>query len=67
MAIYVGDDPVISMNGYPGFDEVSVVIFTYGDPGDGSLDLKMNYVMAIHGASITEQVSLGDAGKNSQM
>ena len=32
----LGDDPVVSMYGYPGFDEVSVVIFIYGDPGDDS-------------------------------
>ena len=32
----LGDDPVISMYGHPGFDEVSVVIFIYGDPGDDS-------------------------------
>ena len=43
------------------------MIFTYGDPGDDSLDLKMNYVLAIHGASISEQISLGDAGKFSQI
>ena len=30
----LGDDPVISMYGYPGFDEVSVAIFIYGDPVD---------------------------------
>ena len=28
----LGDDPVISMYGYPWFDEVSVMIFIYGDP-----------------------------------
>ena len=32
--LYVGDDPVNSMYGYPGFDEISVMIFIYGDPGD---------------------------------
>ena len=32
----LGDDQVFSMYGYPGFDEVSVVIFIYGDPGDDS-------------------------------
>ena len=30
----LGDDPAISMYGYPGFDEVSVGIFIYGDQGD---------------------------------
>ena len=55
------------MYGYPVFDEVSVVIFRYGDPGDDSLDLQMNYVLAIYGASISEQVSTGDAGKISQI
>ena len=28
----LGDDPAVSMYGYLGFDEVSVVIFIYGDP-----------------------------------
>ena len=37
------------MYGDPVFDEVSVVIFRYGDPGDDSLDLHMNYVLAISG------------------
>ena len=32
--------------GYPVFDEVSVVIFRYRDPGDDSLDSQMNYVLA---------------------
>ena len=32
----VGDDPVTAMYGFPGFDEISVVIFIYGDPGDYS-------------------------------
>ena len=27
---------VNSTYGYPGFDEISVVIFIYGDPGDDS-------------------------------
>ena len=31
---YLGDDPVVSMYGYPGFYEVSVRMFIYGDPGD---------------------------------
>ena len=44
------------------FDEVSVVIFRYGDPGDDSLDLQMNYVLVIYGASISEQVSMEAAG-----
>ena len=57
---------VACMYGYLSL-EFSVVIFTYGDPGDDSLDLKMNYVLAIHGASISEQIGLGDAGKFSQI
>ena len=31
---YRGDDPVVSMYGYAGFNEVSVGMFIYGDPGD---------------------------------
>ena len=31
---YLGDDPVVSMYGYAGFNEVSVGMFIYGDPGD---------------------------------
>ena len=31
---YLGDDPVISIDGYPHFDEVSVMIYIYGDQGD---------------------------------
>ena len=57
---------VVSMYGYTVFDEVSVVIFRYGDPGDDSLDLQMNYVFAIYGASISEQVSTGAAGFHSK-
>ena len=52
---------VVSMYGYPVFDEVSVVIFRYGDPGDDSLDLQMNYVLAFYGESISEQVNTGVA------
>ena len=44
---------VVSMYGYPVFDEVSVVIFRYRGPGDDSLDLHMTYVLAIYGASIS--------------
>ena len=36
------------MYGYPAIDEISVVIFRYGGPGDDSLDLQMNYVLAIY-------------------
>ena len=35
---------VVSMYGFPVFDEVSVGVFRYGDPGDDSLDLQINYV-----------------------
>ena len=31
---YLGDDPVVSMYGYAGFNEVSAGMFIYGDPGD---------------------------------
>ena len=34
------------MDGYLVFDEVGVVIFRYGDPGDNSLDLQINYCMS---------------------
>ena len=54
------------MYGYPVFDEVSVVIFTYGDPGDDSLDLQMNYVLTIFGATISEQFSTAAAGFHSK-
>ena len=43
------------------FDEVSLVIFRYGDPGDDSLDFQMNHVLAIYGASMSEQVNMGAA------
>ena len=56
---------VVSMYGFPVFDEVSVGVFRYGDPGDDSLDLHMNYVLAIYGASISEQFSKGAAGFHS--
>ena len=56
---------VISLYGYPVFEQVSVMIFRYGVPGDDSLDLKINYVLAICGTSISEQVSKGAVGFHS--
>ena len=50
----------------PVFDEVSVVILKYGDIGDDSLDLQMNYVLAIYGESISEQDNTGVAGFHSK-
>ena len=57
---------VVSMDGNPVFDQVSDMIFRYGDPGDDSLDLQINCVLAIYGLSISEQVSMRAAGFHSK-